>query len=265
MNKLGLIIFLGAALAGRATPSNDKPAEFQQRIGQKLPLDAVFVDERGTARPLRTCFGHGPVVLYFNYFRCPQLCSVVANGTVDVLRQLKATVGDEFSVVSISIDPTDTASMALGKKQEAVGHYGRTGSAAGWHTLTGNEAAIQAVAVAAGFHFTYDPRSRLYGHPSGVVVVTPEGIVSRYFFGVDFPAPAMASALERAAANKTGEPVYNLLFVCFPSGSPAGPYGRLIWIVLSSSVALTVTGVFGGVAWMLYREHRTNIRAKETA
>ena len=265
MTKLGLIFLLSAALAGRATASSDKPAEFEQRIGQQLPLEARFVDERGTARPLRTYFGHGPVVLYFNYFRCPQLCSVVADGTLDVLRRLKATVGRDFSVVSISIDPTDTSGMALGKQQEAVGHYGRTGAATGWHTLTGTEAGIQAVAEAAGFHFTYDPRSRLYGHPSGVVVVTPKGIVSRYFLGVDFSAPAMASALERAAANKTGEPVYNLLFVCFPGGSPAGPYGRLIWIILSISVALTVTSVFGGVAWMLYREHQSKIGAKETA
>ena len=204
-------------------------------------------------------------MLYFNYFRCPQLCSVVTDGTVDVLRRLESSVGRDFSVVSISIDPTDTAAVARAKQQETVGRYGRTSATAGWHTLTGSEPAIQAVAAAAGFHFNYDPRSRLFGHPSGVVVVTPEGIVSLYFLGVDFPAPAMAVALKRAAANKTGEPVFNLLFVCFPGGSLAGPYGRLIWIVLVTCVALTVAGVFGGVAWMLYREHQGRACTKETA
>lgn len=263
MTKLVLILGLSIALTGRAQPPTAPPPEFEQRIGQALPLDTVFIDENGTARPLRTYFGGTPVVLYFNYFRCPQLCSVVAGGTLDVLRQLDATVGRDFSVVSISIDPTDTAAQAGIQQQQAVGRYGRTGAAAGWHTLTGNPAAIRAVAAAAGFHYMYDPLSRLFGHPSGVIVVTPKGIVSRYFLGVDFPAPAMAAALERAAANKTGEPVYNLLFVCFQGDGPAGRYGRLIWIVLAISVTLTVAGVFGGVAAMLHREHQARAQAKE--
>jgi protein SCO1/2 len=262
MKKLGYIFGFVLLLSARAA-SVAAPETFEQRIGQALPLDTVLFDEHGTARPLRAYFGRRPVVLFFNYFRCPQLCSVTRDGMLDVLRQLQASVGRDFSVVSVSIDPTDTAAMAALQQEEAVGRYGRTGAAGGWHTLTGNSAAIQAVATAAGFHYTYDPRSRLFGHPSGLVVVTPGGIVSRYFLGVDFPAPAMATALERAAANQTGEPVYNLLFICFQGGGPAGPYGRLIWIVLTGSVALTVAGVFGGIAWMLHREPRPPGRLTE--
>jgi protein SCO1/2 len=265
MKKLGLLLALGVALTGSAASPLAPPEVFEQRIGQALPLDTVFVDGHGIARPLRAYFGRTPVVLFFNYFRCPQLCSVTRDGTLDVLRQLKATVGRDFSVVSVSIDPTDTAVMAGLQQQEAVGRYGRAGAAAGWHTLTGNAAAIRAVAAAAGFHYTYDPRSQLFGHPSGLVIVTPQGIVSRYFPGVDFPAPAMAAALERAAANQTGEPAYNLLFICFQGGGPAGPYGRLIWIVLASGVALTAAGVFGGIAWMLFREHQTRDRVTESS
>ena len=265
MTKLGLIVVLSVALTSRAASPPAAAPEFEQRIGQALPLDTVFLDEHGAARPLRAFFGKGPVVLYFNYFRCPQLCSVVADGTVDVLRRLEATVGRDYSVVSISIDPTDTVAMAAVQQQQAVGRYGRTGANTGWHTLTGGEAAIRAVTAAAGFHFTYDPRSQLYVHPSGVIIVTPTGIVSRYFLGVDFPGPDMATALTRAAANQTGAPVFNLLFVCFQGDGPAGRYGRLIWVVLSISVALTVAGVFGGVAWMLYREHQVRARAKESS
>jgi protein SCO1/2 len=264
MTKLALILGLTLALAGRAAPTAIPPPEFEQRIGEVLPLDTVFIDEHGTTRSLRAFFGQAPVVLYFNYFRCPQLCSVVADGAVDVLRRLDTTVGRDFSVISISIDPTDTAATALGKQQEAVGRYGRTGAAAGWHTLTGHAAAIRAVTAAAGFHFTYDPRSGQFGHPSGMIIVTPKGVVSRYFLGIDFPAPGIAAALERAAAEKTGEPAYNLLFICF-QGGPAGRYGHVIWLVLSISVALTMVGLFGGIAWMLYREHQTQAPANESS
>jgi protein SCO1/2 len=264
MIRPSLIFLLGVALTGRAASPSAATPEFEQRIGHALPLDTVFFDEHGAARPLRAFFGQGPVVLYFNYFRCPQLCPVVADGTFDVLRRLDATVGRDYSVVSLSIDPADTVAMAAVQQQQAVGRYGRTGAAAGWHTLTGGEAAIRAVAAAAGFHFTYDPRSRLYGHPSGIVVVTPTGIVSRYFLGVDFPGPEVATALTRATENQTGAPAFNLLFVCFQGDGPAGRYGRLIWIVLGVSVALTVAGVFGGVAWMLYRERAAEARAEES-
>jgi protein SCO1/2 len=260
MKKL-LLLGLSLALAGRAAPPTAATVGFEQRIGQALPLDTVFVDEHGTARPLRAFFGRSPVVLYFNYFRCPQLCSVVADGTLDVLRRLDATVGRNLTVISISIDPTDTAVAAGVQQQQAVRRYGRSGAATGWHTLTGNADAIKAVADAAGFYFTYDPRSRLFGHASGLIIVTPEGKVSRYFLGVDFPATELAAAVERAASNQTGEPIYNLLLLCLQGGAPAGPYGRLIWGVLSVSVALTVTGVFGGIAWMLYRERRTRTEA----
>lgn len=265
MTRLGLTIVLSMALTARAASPPAAAPEFEQRIGQALPLDAVFLDEHGAARPLRAFFGKGPVVLYFDYFRCPQLCSVVANGTLDVLRRLEATVGRDYSVISISIDPTDAVAMAAVQQQQSVGRYGRTGAAAGWHTLTGGEAAIRAAADAAGFHFAYDPRSRLYAHPSGFIIITPTGIVSRYFLGVDFPGPDVATALTRAAKNQTGAPVFNLLFVCFQGDGPAGRYGRLIWIVLGISVALTVAGVFGGIAWMLHWEHQVRARTKESS
>ena len=263
---LGLILLAGFGFTLRAAaPGPPPPAAlaFDQRIGEALPLDTVFVDETGEARPLRAYFGSAPVVLTFDYFRCPQLCSVVEHGAVSALRHVTATIGRDVTVVTISIDPTDTPAMAAEKKEQAVARYGRAGAAAGWHVLTGGEAAIRAVAAAAGFHYSYDPRSRRYGHPAGLVVVTPKGIVSRYFFGVDYAAPEVAAALERAADNRTGVSVYNLLLLCLQGGGPAGRYGRLIWTVLSISVGLTVVAVFGGIGWALYRESKTRARAKE--
>jgi protein SCO1/2 len=258
MNRITAFIVLFAALAARAAASASEVG-FEQRIGQQLPMAAVFTDGTGNALPLWSYFRDKPVVLVFDYFRCPELCSLVASGATDALRQLEASVGKEYSVVTVSVDPTDTPEMAESHEREDVRHYGRSGSAGGWHALVGKPMDIQALTAAAGFHYRYDSRSRQYAHPSGLVVVTPKGIVSSYFLGVDFPADKMASAIRRAAANKTGSSVFSLLFVCFQGGSPEGRYGSLIWTALSVSVALTLIAVFGGIAWMLRQERRQRL------
>jgi protein SCO1 len=246
---------LSIALAARAAAAAPGVG-FEQRIGQQLPLDAVFTDGDGKALALNTYFRDKPVVLVFDYFRCPELCSLVASGATDALRQLEASIGRDYLVVTVSVDPTDTPEMARSHQLEAVLRYGRKGANAGWHALVGKERDIRALADAAGFHYRYDPLSRQYAHPSGIVVVTPKGIVSSYFMGVDFRADRMAAAIRRAAANKTGSSVFSLLFVCFQGGSPEGRYGGLIWTVLSVCVALTLAAVFGGIAWMLLDERR---------
>jgi len=173
-------------------------------------------------------------------------------------------VGKEYSVVTVSVDPTDTPEMAGSHEREDIRHYGRSGSAAGWHVLVGKPSDIEVLADAAGFHYRYDSQSRQYAHPSGLVVVTPKGIVSSYFMGIDFPADKMASAIRRAAANKTGNSVFSLIFVCFQGGSPEGRYGSLIWTALSVSVALTLTAVFGGILWMLREERRHRLEGAGT-
>jgi protein SCO1/2 len=242
-------------VAGRARATVPADVRFEQRIGQALPMGTLFTDENGHTRPLGSFFASKPAVLYFNYFNCPQLCSLVSAGTVDVLRQVESSIGKDYSVISVSIDPADTVPMARSHQMQEVLHYGRTGASGGWHTLVGGPAAIRELAAAAGFHYVYDPRSRQFAHPSGFLVVTARGVVSSYFLGVDFPAPQVASALRLAAENRMGRSVFSLLFICFEGGSPQGEYGRLIWIVLSASVALTVAAVFGGIAWMLRAEH----------
>jgi protein SCO1/2 len=245
--------FVAGAHLCAATPD----VGFEQRIGQALPMDVVFKDGDGVARPLKAYFGGRPVVLIFDYFRCPELCSLVASGATDSLRQLKATVGKDYSVVTVSVDPTDTPQMADSRQRSQVRRYGRTGASAGWHVLVGAQSDIDALAAAAGFHYRYDRRSQQYAHPSGVVVVTPKGIVSSYFMGIDYSAATLASAIRRAAENKTGTSVFSLLFVCFQGGTPQGRYGAIIWWALSASVALTVVAVFGGILWMLRNERRT--------
>jgi protein SCO1 len=242
------------------------PAEtairFEQRIGAQLPLDQTFTDTSGASRRLGDFFHGQPVVLYFGYARCPQLCSVVADGANAALRRLAPSAGRDFQVVTLSLDPTETAAEAKATETLAVRRYGRTGAGAGWHYLTGDAAAIQAVADVAGFHFRYDPRSKQYAHPSGFLIATPTGVVSRYFLGVDFAAGDVASSLRRAAQEKTGDTVFDLLLLCFHGEGIGGRYGALIWRVLATSVVLTVVALAGGVGWMLWQERRDRLDAR---
>jgi protein SCO1/2 len=230
---------------------------FEQLIGQALPMDAQFTGSDGVSRPLRFYFGAKPTVLVFDYFRCPELCSLVASGATDALRQLQATVGRDYSVIVVSIDPSDSIQMAASRQREQTLKYGREGASSGWHVLLGKAAEIKELADAAGFHFRYDARTRQYAHPSGFVVVTPTGLVSNYFLGIDYKAEELAAAVRRASENKTGTTVFNLVFVCFEGGSPRGQYGRVIWAALAAGVAITISVVFGGIAWMLRNELKT--------
>jgi protein SCO1/2 len=231
---------------------------FEQRNGEQLPLTVRLTDGKGVTRPLGAYLGAKPVVLIFNYFRCPEMCSLVSSGAIDALRALRVSAGKDYEVVTVSIDPTDTPAMAREREQGDVAHYGRTGAGSGWHTLVGTEDQVTALANAAGFHYRFDPRSRQYAHPSGLVILTPTGAVSRYFMGVDFPAQDLATALKQAAANETGPSVFSLLFVCFQGGASQGQYSRLVWIALWAGVGLTLVAVFGGIGWMLRQERRAS-------
>lgn len=255
MKRLLLFLMLPGLTATAATSAPDTVG-YEQRMGERLPLGTMLTDAHGVARPLGAYFGTRPVVLIFNYFRCPEMCTLVSNGAIDALRSLRSSVGLDYEVVTVSIDPTDTPAAAAEWKRRDLGHYGRTGAAAGWHTLVGTQGQIAALAAAAGFHYRFDPRSRQYAHPTGLIVVTPRGLVSKYFMGVDFAAGDLADALRDAAANRTGDSVFSLLFVCFQGGDPQGQYSRVIWIVLWASVAATLIALFGSIAWMLGKERR---------
>jgi protein SCO1/2 len=251
---LGVGLLAGLMSAGRAAAPGD--VAFEQRIGAQLPLGTVLTDASGRSRTLGEYLGGKPAVLIFNYFRCPQMCSLVASGAIDSLRTLKLSAGADYEVLTVSIDPTDTPAAALVQQNQDLGRYGRPGAAAGWHTLVGAADQVGALAAAAGFRYHYDPRSRQYAHPSGILVVSPRGVVSQYYLGVDFAAPDLAAALRTAAANRTGDSVFSLLFVCFQGGAEQGQYTRIIWIVLWASVLATLAGVFGGILWMLGQERR---------
>ena len=241
-----------------AAPASPDELHYEQKLGNPLPLDEPFTNAEGKVAPLRAAFSHNrPAVLVFGYFNCPQLCSVVASGVTASLREIEPTVGRDFDLIYLSIDPTDTPTEAARRSESESSRYGRSREGqGGWHYLVGTKPAIERVAQAAGFHFAYDEKTRQYAHPSGFVVLTPTGIVSRYFLGVDFAPKDVASAIRRAAEGKVGDSVFDLLLLCFHGDGITGRYGKIIWRVLEASVILTVLALSLGIGWMLREERR---------
>jgi protein SCO1/2 len=255
--KLRLWILLGWLAARAITCAAAVPGvSFEQRLGETVPMKSVFRATDGKAHALGDFFHSRPVVLWFGYARCPQLCSVVSDGMVSVLRPLQPSAGVDFDVVMISIDPTETPAEASASRAEALGHYGRAPAAPGWSYLVGSAAAIRTTTEAAGFHFVYDERSQQYAHPSGFLVLTAEGRISAYFLGVDFAPKDVAAAIARAGAGGVGHKIADLLLTCFRGDGVSGRYGRVIWRVLGAAVALTVIALAVGIGRMLWVERK---------
>jgi len=231
-----------------------KSVRFEQRLNARLSLDTKFTDENGRAVLLRDFFGKKPVVLVPGYYGCPMLCTLVANGLIESLQELRLDIGRDFEVVHFSIDPRETPHDALAKKQTYLKRYGRSDAENGWHFLTGTSEAIQHLADEIGFHYVYDASSKQYAHPSGFVAVTPEGKIARYFFGVNFSPNEMRVALFDASARKTGSPIEQLLLLCFHDTPISGKHGALIMNVLRAFAAATALAIGGFVAFAIQRE-----------
>jgi protein SCO1/2 len=219
--------------------------KFDQKLNDAVSIDLPFRDESGNSVPLGNYFGRRPVILVLGYYECPMLCSLVLNGLIEAMQDLKLDAGKEFEVVNVSIDPRETPTLALAKKRIYLKRYGRHGAEAGWHFLTGDGAAIQALADEVGFRFAYDPRAKQFAHPSGIVILTADGKVSRYLFGVTFSAKELDSALHDAGAKKIGSPVQQLLLLCFHYSPVTGKYGNLVMngVRVSAFSTVAVLGI----------------------
>lgn len=220
---------------------------FAQHLDAQLPLDTPLVDESGRAVKVGDYFGKKPVILLFVYFECPMLCTLELNGLVRNLRALSMSAGKEFEIVTVSIDPTETPALARAKKAGYLKRYGRPGAEKGWHFLTGTESNVRRLADTVGFKYVYDPRSKQYAHPAGLVVVTPGGRLARYIYGVDFPANNLRWSLIDASADKIGTPVDRILLMCFHYDPSTGRYN---FAVMSAVRALGVATVAGLGAFM---------------
>jgi protein SCO1/2 len=234
--------------ADSSTPiSVARGVRFDQNLGAQVPLDLPFVSETGKPVQLGDYFHGEPVLLVLDYYRCPNLCGIVLGSLVTSLKELTWNAGETFQVVVVSIDPSDTPRMSEVKKLGYFDRYQRPGTENGWHFLTGSRAAIQTLADTVGFHFAYDPADKQYVHPSGMIVLTPQGKTSRYFFGIEFPPAQIRDAITVAAASKVNSPVYDFLLLCCSYNPLQGKYGVLIFNLMRAAGLLMVVALGGYV------------------
>jgi protein SCO1 len=227
-----------------------------QKLGYSLPLDAVFRDEEGRSVRLGDYFGTRPVILTLVYYECPMLCTQVLNGLTAAMRTLQFSVGQEFDVVTVSFDPTETPELAAAKKAAYLERYGRESAAAGWHFLTGDQRYIEALTKAVGFRYAYNESLDEFAHVSAIMVATPDGKLSHYFYGIDYGPRDLRLALIEAGERKVGSPVDQILLYCFHYDPSSGQYSLAVMRLVRTAGFATLVALVGGIAVMRRREHR---------
>jgi protein SCO1 len=235
-----------------------KDVGIDQKLNQQVPLDLTFRDETGKTVQLSQYFGQKPVLLSLVYFNCPMLCTQVLNGMEASMKGLPMDAGNEFNAISVSIDPSDKPVLAAVKQQMYVGMYGRPNGAQGWHFLTGDEDQIKKLADAVGFRYAYDPDSKQFAHASAIMVLTPDGKLSKYFYGIQYSPRDLRLGLVEASARKIGTPVDSILLFCYHYDPHTGKYGLLISRLIQIGGLLTVLGI-GATMLILFRRERYSL------
>jgi len=252
-----------AAVAGGGIPAHAEPARpsilrdvgFDQRLGAQVPLDLPFRDESGAPVTLRAYAGDKPLILVPAYYECPMLCTLVLNGVVSALRALSFDVGREFRVVTVSFNPHETSDLAAAKKATYLHDYRRPDAEAGWHFLVGDETSIRPLMDAIGFRYAWDADASQYAHASGLVVLTPGGRISHYFYGVEFPPKDLRLALVEASDERIGSVVDQLILFCFHYDPATGRYSRLALNAVRAGGVLTLVAL-GLFIWLALRRDR---------
>jgi protein SCO1/2 len=244
-------------------PSLLKEVGIDQKLDQSIPLDLAFREEHGKPVRLGEYFSKKPVILSLVYYNCPMLCTQVLNGLESSLKLIPMDMGQQFDVVTVSIDPTERPVLAAAKQALYTGLYGRPGAAEGWHFLTGDEQQIRQLANSVGFRYAYDPDSKQFAHASAIMLLTPEGKISRYFYGIQFPSRDLRLGLVEASAGKIGSPVDQVLLFCYHYDPSTGKYGLLISRLIQAAGAATVLAI-GALLWVLYRKEHYALPERRT-
>jgi protein SCO1/2 len=246
------------AANGETRPSILKDVGLDQKLGAQLPLDQIFRDEDGRPVALRALVGKRPLILTLVYFHCPMLCTMVLNDLVQSMRQMNEMPGHDFDILTISFDPADTPQIAREKKASYLTAYGHPEAAMSWHFLTGSPRAIAAVTSAVGFRYAWDPDTRQFAHASGIIVLTPQGKVSRYFYGVDYEPKDLRLSLVEASGGKVGGLVDQILLFCCQYNPATGKYGLAVSRGLKAGGALSIAGLLSVVLFCARRHSASN-------
>jgi protein SCO1/2 len=258
--SLWLVVLGIGSQSGQAGEADKRPAQLlnvgiDQRLNEQVSLDLRFRDEEGRTVRLGDFFGKKPVILSLVYFACPMLCTTAENGLLEAVKQLRFDAGKEFEILTVSFDPKDKPMNAAAKKSVYVGLYGRPGGAKGWHFLTGDQDSIQRLTDSVGFHYTYDETTRDFAHATGIMVITPEGRISHYFYGIQYPAGDLRLALVEASNGKIGNPVDAVLLFCSHYDPAIGKYGFVISRVLQLAGLATILSI-GTLLLVMFRAER---------
>jgi protein SCO1/2 len=255
---------IGEYAPGTERPDVLRDVSIEQRINEKLPFDAVFRDQSGKTVKLGDYFQDGkPAILTLVYYECPMLCNMVLNGLSSSLQLMKKlSVGKDFNVITVSFDPRETPELAQAKRAGYLHRYNRPGAENGWHFLTGDEANIKKLTQAAGFRYVWDARQQQWAHGSAIMIVTPEGRLARYHFGIEYDPPTMRLGLVEASQNKIGSVVDQVLLFCFHYDPQAGKYGPAVMNILRGLGVLTVGLMAGFIFWSVRRDRRRTLHVE---
>lgn len=242
----------GSAQASGLPPAL-KEVGLDQKLNAQIPLDATFRDEQGRTVQLREYFkGTRPVVLSLVFYECPMLCNQILNGLMGMMKGMSLKIGEDYDVLTVSFDPREGPELARRKKDGYVRSLNRPGAEAGWHFLTGDEANIKLLTEAVGFRYNYDAQTNQFAHASGIMVLTPDGHISHYFYGVEYAPRDVRLGLVEASAGRIGSPVDQILLYCYHYDPATGKYAWVINIYRWGG-ALTVAGI---IALLLYLRRR---------
>ena len=247
-------------IAASVVPRPLREIGFDQRLDERVPLDVEFKDEHGRTVQLGEYFGHKPVVLAFVYYDCPMLCTMVLSSITSTLGVLSLEPGKDFELVMVSFDPRETPELAARKKAEYLHRYDRPATAAGWHFLTGEPPSIERLTKAAGFRYTWDDETQQFAHPAGIVVLTPDGRLARYLFGLEYGPRDLRFALIEASEGRIGTAVDAALLYCFHYDPMTGRYGFVVMRALRIAGAATVLAIATFIFVRLRREKKSRFR-----
>jgi protein SCO1 len=233
-----------------------KKMTIDQKLNNQLPLDLTFRDETGRPVQLKNYLGKKPAVLALVYYRCPMLCTMTLNGMSAAFKPLKLEMGKDFDVITVSFDPRETPELAAAKKRVYAREYGRSGAQTGWHFLTGDEQSIKTLAESCGFNFFYDPKTDQFGHASAIMLLTPDGRISRYFYGLEYSPNDLRLGLIEASGGKIGSKTDQLLLLCYQYDPTTGRYGLAIMRAVRIGGILTFTALASFIYFSIRRERR---------
>jgi len=239
------------SMSASVTPPGLEHVGIEQRLNQQIPPDLMFRDETGKPVRLGDYFGKRPLILNLVYFHCTMLCPEVLSGLTAAMKVLKFDVGKDYDVLTISFDPRDTPEIAAATKAEYIRRYGRPGAAAGWHFLTGQQPSIDALTKAAGFGYKYIDGSGQFAHATAIMVLTPDGRLAQYYYGVEYAPKDLRLGLVQASDNKIGSVVDEVLLYCYHYDPATGRYGAVITRVLKLGGIVTILLLGFGIALLL--------------